>query len=197
MARGLSHPAGVAVRDGEGRTRTETYTDWYPAAGTVENSFTDVTGSANTGLDQRKVQALEPWPMALARPYSPEFVAGHLSRTYDADAGQVFQGEVRPRMEGVIDSTIRADIGGNQQQVTSMDVNWLSIGFNQLALPVWMLTVTYKSRPFNVLINAVTGEVQGQRPYSALKITLATIAAIILIVVIVLLVQAFGGGSGG
>lgn len=181
------------VQDGEGRSHTEFYTEWYPAWGTVSNSFADVTGLANTGLDLAKVQALEPWPTELGRPYSPEFVAGHLSRTYDLDPAQVFDGEVRPRMEGVIEQTVRADIGGNEQRINSMDVEWLAVAFDQLALPVWMLTVTYKQRPFSVFINGVTGEVQGQRPYSAAKIALAVIAGVVLVVVIVLLVQLFGG----
>jgi predicted RNA-binding Zn-ribbon protein involved in translation (DUF1610 family) len=184
----------VTVRDGD-QTRTEVRTDWYPASGTVDNTFIDVTGLANSGLDEHKVQELEPWPMDLLRPYSPEYVAGHLSRTYDQDAGQVFEARVRGRLEGVIESTVRSDIGGDQQRVNSMDVNWLSLTFNHLALPVWMLTVTYRSRPFNVFINGVTGEVQGQRPWSAVKITLMVLLGVAILITFILLYQYFGGGS--
>lgn len=181
----------VTVRDGD-TTRTEVRTNWYPASGTVQNSFVDVTGLANTGLDDKRVRELEPWPMELSRPYSQEYIAGHLSRTYDHDANVVFGDEVKPRMEGVIATTVRADIGGDQQRVHSMDVNWASLMFNQLALPVWMLTVTYKAKPFQVFINGVTGEVQGQRPYSWIKITLAIIAALIVIGIAYFLYQYFG-----
>lgn len=184
----------VTVRDGD-QTRTEVHTDWYPASGVVDNAFADVTGLANSGLDEAKVQELEPWPMELNRAYSPVFVAGHLSRTYDEDAGQVFHSRVRGRMEGVIEGTVRQDIGGDMQQVTSMDVSWLSLAFSQLALPVWMLTVTYKERPFQVFINGVTGEVQGQRPWSSVKIGFAIAAAILVIVVAYLLYRYLGGGS--
>lgn len=182
----------VTVGSGDNQ-RTEMRTNWYPASGVVGNQFADVTGLANTGLDPAKVQELEPWPMELARPYSPEYVAGHLSRTYDTDAGQVFHESVRPRMESIIESTVRQDIGGDQQRISSMDVSWPSLTFSQLALPVWMLTVTYRTRPFQVFINGVTGEVQGQRPYSAVKITAAIIAGIIVIVGIFLLYQMLSG----
>lgn len=183
----------VTVRDGD-RTRTEVRTDWFPAAGTVHNAFADVTGLANTGLNEKKAQDLEPWPMNLARSYTPEFVAGHLSRTYDQDANEVFHARVKGRMEGIIDSTVRQDIGGDLQQVHSMDVRWLALAFNQLALPVWMLTVTYRNKPFQLLINGVTGEVQGQRPWSAVKIG-ALIAAIVAVIIVAFVVYQMTGGG--
>lgn len=71
--------------------------------------------------------------------YSPQFTAGHLSRMYDWDA-QVFNGRAVPRMESVIDSTIRADIGGNEQRIHSRDINLSMVRSSQLLL-VWMLTV--------------------------------------------------------
>lgn len=178
----------------KGERMTRVVTDWYPASGVVNNQFEDVTGHASQGVDDAKVTELEPWPMQYSRQYSPQFVAGHLSRTYDLDAQQVFMGRVKSRMEGVIDTTIRADIGGDTQQIRSRDINWLMVRFCQLALPVWMLTVTYKQKPYQVLINGVTGEVQGQRPWSAVKITLAVLAALIILAVLYLL---FGSNNGG
>lgn len=179
--------------DSEGRTQTRTVTDWYPAAGVVNNDFEDVTGHASQGLDDEKITALEPWPMTYSHPYSPQFVAGHLSRTYDWDAEQVFGARVQPRMEDFIDQTIRADIGGNEQRIISQDVQWLMTRFSQLMLPVWLLTVTFKQQPFQVAINGITGEVQGRRPWSAIKIALAVLAGLALIAFFYWLYRTYGG----
>lgn len=179
-------------RDAQGQTQTRIVTDWYPASGVVSNSFEDVTGHASQGLDDNKITELEPWPMNYSRQYSPQFVAGHLSRTYDWDAEQVFSGRVMPRMEGVIDMTIRSDIGGNEQRILSRDISWLMVRFSQLLLPVWMLTVTYKQKPFQVVINGVTGEVQGQRPWSWIKITLAILAAVLVVAAVYYLYTEYG-----
>lgn len=65
--------------------------------------------------------------------------------------------------------------------------------FSQLLLPVWMLTVTFQQKPFQVAINGVTGEVQGRRPWSWVKITLAVIAVLIVICVIYWLYGSSGG----
>lgn len=185
----------VTVGHGENQRR-ETRTRWSATSGVVADQFADLTTSANagpqTGLDDALVAALEPWPVTSAQPYNQQYVAGHLSRTYDADAGQVFEGAVRGQIEGQVESTIRRDIGGDQQRVEGRDIHYDHLAFAQLLLPVWLLTVTYQQRPFQVFINGVTGEVQGQRPYSAVKITLFVLAVVAALVVAYLLYRVLG-----
>lgn len=180
----------VTVGSGDNRRR-ERRTRWYPASGTVWNSFRDVEGLASTqGLDEKKVSALSPWPLPEALEYSPEFVAGHLSRTYDLDAQQVHQQRVDPALRNRISQTVRRDIGGDTQQISSMNVFYELLTYAQVMLPVWLLTVTYRQKPYQVFINGVTGEVQGYRPWSAVKIAiLAVLAALIIGVVIFIYVS--------
>ncbi|MDG1785136.1 MAG: hypothetical protein P8H61_04400, partial [Ilumatobacter sp.] len=63
-----------------------------------------------------------------------------------------------------------------------------------LLLPIWLLTVIYEQKPFQVYINGVTGEVHGARPYSKVKILTAVMLAALILVVIVIAVSASGGG---
>jgi ribosomal protein S27E len=181
----------VTVGSGENQ-RTETRTRWNNVSGQVHNSWDDIPILANTGLDEKKVAALEPWPTQQARPYSAEYVAGHLSRTYDRTAEQCFE-PAKQQMEADIDRTVRRDIGGDKQRVHSKDSRWYDMRFKYLLLPVWLLTVVYEGKPFQVCINGVTGEVQGRRPISKIKVTLAVLLAIIFVVAVVLVYQARGG----
>ncbi|MEI2706840.1 MAG: hypothetical protein V9E89_16695 [Ilumatobacteraceae bacterium] len=48
----------------------------------------------------------------------------------------------------------------------------------------------YQERPFQVFINGVTGEVQGQRPFSRVKLALAIAAGVVLLILILVLVMA-------
>lgn len=180
----------VVVGEGEDR-HTETRTRWWPVSGRVANTFQDVIEPANTGLDHKKIVALDPWPIPAARPYSPQYVAGHLARTYDEDAGQRFENGARDQMDGEIRETIRRDIGGDEQQISDVNTTYQALTFAQLLLPVWLLTVTFEGRPFQVFINGVTGEVQGRRPWSKVKITAAVVAAIIVVALVVVLVTVF------
>ncbi|GAA1082767.1 hypothetical protein [Tsukamurella spumae] len=179
-------------RDRDGNI--ETYTDWWPVSGRVHDSIRQLAESANTGLDSARVRELEPWPAEQAVTYTPEFVAGHLARTYDGDAAQVFEAQARPRIEGIIENTVRRDIGGDEQRVTRMNPVYQSIDFLYLLMPVWLLTVTFAGKPFQVFVNGVTGEVQGQRPWSAIKIASAIIAGLLLIGIAVYLYMQVRGG---
>jgi len=184
----------VTVGSGENQ-HTETRTRWTPAFGTVTNQFRSLPALANQGLDTPKVTALEPWPIEQAQPYNAQFVSGHLSRTYDLDAADTFEARGRPVIDSEIDSTIRYDIGGDQQQISSKDTSYQLLNFAQLLMPVWLLTVTYQSKPYQVFINGMTGEVQGQRPYSPIKITLAVLAAVVVIIIAIVLYNVFGGSN--
>jgi len=183
--RGIEYTVTVGYGDDE---RVETRVNWYPVSGVVQNTFDDVPALANTGFDAQRVRELEPWPTEHALPYSPEYMAGHATRTYDLDADQAF-GEARAQMEPVVDGTIRADIGGDRQQISWRDIRFDTIAFKYLLLPMWLLTVVYEGRPFQVFINGVTGEVQGQRPWSKVKIIAASVAALLAIIAIVVIIQ--------
>jgi DNA-directed RNA polymerase subunit RPC12/RpoP len=168
---------------------TETRTDWTYVSGRVTNAFDDLPVLANTGLDANKVAALEPWPTEYAKPFSAEYVAGHLSRTYDTSVEQAFEVAKSP-MESTIDHTVRRDIGGDQQRVHGKNTQWYNMTFKHLLLPIWLLTVIYNGQPFQVCINGFTGEVQGRRPYSKVKIALAVTAAVLLVIIVVVLFAA-------
>ena len=47
--------------------------------------------------------------------------------------------------------------------------------FKHLLLPVWLAAYSYQGQPFRILINARTGEVDGTRPYSWVKIALLVV----------------------
>jgi len=184
----------VTVGSGDDQ-HTETRTSWTSVSGHVANSFDDVTVLANDGFNTKRIKALEPWPTQTARPFSPQFVAGHLCRTYDRDAEVCFP-EAKSEMDSAIDATIRRDIGGDQQRISHKDTRHLTLTFKHLLLPIWLLTVIYEGKPFQVFINGMTGEVQGNRPWSKVKILLASIAAFFLIVVIIVIWGAAKSTSG-
>lgn len=181
------------VGSGDNR-RTETYTTWHHVAGVVGNAFDDIPILANTGFEKKRIDKLEPWPTETAKPYSAEFAAGHLARTYDHDVEECL-GEATSIMENDIRSTIRRDIGGDQQRISSMNINWREMTYKHILLPLWLLTVLYDGKPFQVYINGVTGEVHGARPYSKVKIITAVAVVLLVVILIAVAVSASGGGG--
>ncbi|MEO1058569.1 MAG: hypothetical protein AAFY28_16800, partial [Actinomycetota bacterium] len=80
------------------------------------------------------------------------------------------------------------------QEIHSMNVDWRTMTYKHLLLPIWLLTVIYEQRPFQVYINGVTGEVHGERPYSKVKIALAVGVALAILITILVVYTASGGG---
>ncbi len=97
--------------------------------------------------------------------------------------------EAQGRMQEVIEQTIRQDIGGDVQMISTVDTRWADISFKHVLLPLWISAYRFKNRVFRFLINARTAEVQGERPYSWIKITLAALAALGVVGVIIALSQ--------
>ena len=52
--------------------------------------------------------------------------------------------------------------------------------FRLLLLPLWIATYVAAGKTFHVYVNANTGKVIGERPYSAVKIALAVAAVLAL-----------------
>jgi predicted RNA-binding Zn-ribbon protein involved in translation (DUF1610 family) len=172
------------TEDGQTKTRQVRKTRWYPASGMVARDFDDVLVVGTTKVAPKHLDALEPWPLPEAQPYRPEYLAGHETLRYDVEP-ETGLDTAKSRMAQVIEDDCRRDIGGDEQRVSSVDTDYRDIMFKLMLLPVWIACYLHAGKTYNILVNGRTGEVAGERPYSALKITLAVILAVLIIVGII------------
>lgn len=166
--------------------RTETYevqhTRWWPASGNVSRAFDDVVVPASSILEQKKLDQMGPWTLAQAQSFEPQFLAGYTAVRYDVDPDTGLM-VAKAKMEDVIRDDCRRDIGGDEQRVTSMSVQYAALMFKLMLLPIWIASYIYAGKTYQVLVNANTAEVVGDRPYSKVKIFFAVLAALIVIAV--------------
>jgi DNA-directed RNA polymerase subunit RPC12/RpoP len=167
------------TENGETKTRQVMRTAWYPASGHVERHFDDVLVPGSTRLTTERIEQLAPWPLEQAVPYQPDYLAGYQTLRYDVEPDQGLQG-AKQRMENVIEGDCRDDIGGDEQRVQSMDVRYAEVMFKLVLLPIWIAAYLYAGKTYQVFVNAHTGQVVGERPYSKVKIALAVVAGLIV-----------------
>jgi hypothetical protein len=60
--------------------------------------------------------------------------------------------------------------------VHSIETQWPALACKHVLLPVWLLSYRFRDKPYRVVVNAATGEVQGERPWSVAKILLLILA---------------------
>ena len=174
------------------KTRQVRKTRWYPARGRVSRFFDDVLVNGTTQVSPKKVDALKPWPLERAQPYAHEYLAGHEALRYDVEPEQGLD-TAKQIMAGTIRKDCERDIGGDEQRVTSMDTAYSEVTGKLLLVPVWAGAYLHGGKTWQVVVNGCTGEVQGERPYSAAKITAAVLSAVVLIALVVLLFLYYGG----
>lgn len=159
------------------RTRQVRRTRWTPVSGSVFNQFDDVLVMASHSLPRKYAERLEPWDLQNLTPYQDDYLSGFRAESYQVDLRSGFE-MAKEIMSSTIYATIRADIGGDHQQITSTHSSYRDITFKHILLPVWISAYRYRNKTYRFLVNARTGEVQGERPWSWIKITLAIIAAL-------------------
>lgn len=168
----------VTVGSGKNRRRVRK-TRWYPASGEFERFFDDVLVNATAGLPEKLLRELEPWPLHRVLPFNHQVMAGYFARTYDQPLDEGFV-EGRKRIDAALYEEICRRIGGDTQRVHSQTSTYDPISYKHLLLPVWMLAYRYKDRVYRVVVNAGTGEVQGERPWSWVKITLLVLGILVV-----------------
>lgn len=170
------------------RTRRERRTRWSHAAGNVNNYFDDLLVRASRGLPEALAANLGPWDLHQLCAYQPEFLSGFKVESYSIGLEAGFS-DAKAQMEPIIRQTVRQAIGGDEQRILNTSTGYKDITFKHILLPVWISAYRYKGKSYRFLINANTGQVQGERPYSWVKITLLCVAIVAAIVALFLYVN--------
>ena len=178
----------TATEDGKSVTRTRQVkrTRWTALSGTVWNEFDDILVLASKSLPRSCADRLEPWDLSHLVPYAEEYLSGFRAESYQVDLADGFD-IAKIVMEGRIRESVCRDIGGDHQRIDSVKTGYGRITFKHILLPVWLSAYRYREKVYRILINARTGEVQGERPFSVWKIAAAVAAALLVIALIVLL----------
>nr|NQU89801.1 hypothetical protein [Bacteroidota bacterium] len=179
------------TENGERKTRQVQKTRWHHVSGRVSKVFDDVLVLASNSLPKEKTDKLEPWDLHNLVPFDEKFLSGYKAESYQVDLKQGF-GEAKVKMDTEIRNSIRHDIGGDEQRIGSVNTKHDDITFKHLLLPIWISAYKFKGKVFQFVVNGRTGEVQGERPYSWIKIALAVLAGIIVIGTVYFLVRMYG-----
>lgn len=164
---------------------------WSPVRGRVGRRFDDVLVLASRTLPYDLTSDLTPWLQEALVAYQEEYLSGFRSEAYQIDLAEGFELAVQ-QMAPVIRADAMRDIGGDAQRIHDIDTRYGDVSFKHILLPVWIAAYRYRNKAYQFVVNGQTGEVQGQRPYSIVKIALAVCFGLAVLVLMLLWAQQSG-----
>ncbi|MFT7620329.1 MAG: hypothetical protein ACI97A_003986, partial [Planctomycetota bacterium] len=159
-------------------------TRWSSASGRVRVPFDDVLVPGSKAMPRKYLDELEPWDLEALAPFEESYLSGFKAETYQIDLVTGFD-RAREIMEVKIRQVVCVDIGGDHQRISSLTTRHDDLTFKHILLPAWISAFRFKDKTYRMVVNARTGEVQGERPYSAVKIFFFVLMIISIIGVIV------------
>ncbi len=169
--------------NGREETQRVVKTRWSSVRGRVRRAFDDILVTASRALPEKYLNALEPWDLANLAPYDNRYLSGFRAEVSQVNIQEGFEA-ARGVMTVAIQQDVRRDIGGDEQRITALQTNYNNTNYKYILLPVWLSVYRYGSKVYRFVVNARTGEVHGERPYSAIKIALAVLAGLIILAVL-------------
>lgn len=151
------------------RTVQERKTRWYPASGNVSGFVDDTLIKASnqkTGVIPPKIAR---WNLQLLQPFDSSYLAGFVTEKYTIPLLEGHS-ESEKVAERIADNWARRDIGGDTQQVSSLNMKLSNETFKHILLPVYISTYKFKGKRYNFFVNGQSGTISGERPYSFWKI---------------------------
>jgi hypothetical protein len=177
----------TTVGSGKNR-RTVTQTRWYHRSGHVSLFFDDVMVPASGMIPREIMNKINNWDSMNMVEADNRFLSGFITEKYVMNMNNGYD-LARQIMNTEIDYAIRRDIGGDRQRITAKNTGFSEVKFKLILLPVYMSSYIYKNKLFHFFLNARTGRVTGDRPYSPVKIALAIIAGIAALAAFILLLN--------
>src|SRR5205807_8668710 len=174
--------------DGKQQSREVQHTRWYSGSGQVARHFDDVLIAATRSVNEGRLNKLQPWDLKALCAYEPDYLAGFKAQRYQVELPAGFE-TAKKVMQVTIANDVRRDIGGDEQRILNVDTDYSNVMFRHLLLPVWIGAYRFQNKFSQVMVNARTGDVEGERPYSTVKIFFLVIFILALILVIAVLNQ--------
>ncbi len=147
----------------------------------MSTDFDDVLVPASKGVHANLLEQLQPFPTTTdLLPYDPGYLSGWVVEQYQIDLIQAAQ-DSRGRMDDLLRAQCTAQIPGDTSRNLRIAPEFSTQTFKHILLPVWLLSYTYGTKNYQVVVNGSTGKTSGEYPLSWVKITIAIILALIVL----------------
>ena len=157
-----------------GKTVTETYTEWFNISGTYNMSFDDFLVQASDSVEQRDVNKLSPFDTNQSQAYSSDYLMGFTAAQYSRSGQQCWE-YARGVMQDQVKSAILRQYTYDKVGSFSMNMSCNNITYKYVLLPLYVGHYSYSKKLFNFFVNGRNGKVTGKAPISPVRVGIAVL----------------------
>lgn len=176
------------TENGVTKTRQVQRTRWEDREGEFDHEFDDILIVASKGLPTEIITQIYPFDLNAAVNYSNELVVGWEAEIYSLDFMEGYH-LADEQMNDTLRDMASEQLGGDTQKNLSIDVKKWDQTFKHLILPVWICSYKYGGQTYQFAVNGQTGQINGNKPISWVKVTFFILFIIAIIVAIVMIVN--------
>jgi Zn finger protein HypA/HybF involved in hydrogenase expression len=156
--------------DGKTQTRQVQRIRWVPSSGALDHFFDDELVPASRGVHPEQLRKIEPFPTTTDLvPYKAGFLSGWVVERYQIDLISAAK-EARDEMESEINTMCAQQVPGDTHSSLNVQSDYSGQTYKHILVPIWLLSYTYGTTRYQVVINGYTGTIAGKYPKSWVKI---------------------------
>jgi predicted RNA-binding Zn-ribbon protein involved in translation (DUF1610 family) len=168
------------------KTRQVRRTRWQPAWGQHSGHYDDVLIYATESVDRRMLEKIYPFDTKQLVPYRSSYLSGWRAEQYQIDLQQGWTIGRNKIIAYERDACIR-QIPGDTYRNLHVNTTVIDVTFKHTLLPVWIASYPYNGKIYRYMVNGQTGKVEGQKPISWIRVTIAVIMGAIVVGIIIYL----------
>lgn len=171
--------------NGQRQTRQVRKVRWYPSSGSLDHFFDDELIPASKGVQLDLLRQVEPFPTTSdLKPYNPGFLSGWVVEQYQLDLIAAAE-TARQQMDEKTRALCAQQVPGDTHRDLQVQADYSQQTFKHVLVPVWLISYTYGSKNFQIVINGYTGAIAGKYPLSWVKITLLVLVVLVVVFIII------------
>ena len=154
------------------RSRQVRKTRWVPSRGRRDDEFDDTLILASKGIDEGIAEKIYPFQLDALVPYRSDYLTGWMAEEYSIGIHEGWR-KARSKLNQEVQRRCARDIPGDTHRFLNVTTTFSDLKYKHILLPIWSASYHYKKKLYHFLINGQTGEVQGEKPLSWIKIAIA------------------------
>jgi hypothetical protein len=166
----VGHTRTERYRSG-GEWKTRTVTDWRWESGQVDLNFDDLLVDATTRVSALLLDRADEYDLNQLAPYEPKYLAGFHALSYDVELEQAWM-KARAKMREHTRAACRSQASTQKIRNFSMSLDFAQETWRYILVPAYLAPYNYGGNTYQVVINAQTGTIAGQRPADWTKIAI-------------------------